>query len=143
MKTLVILTFALALGAGGAANAASALPAHHAVRHTHAKPHLIWTSLRHHGPAHRMSPLARANGQAQYRVADGGGDINLSPSESETPGLIKGDGVAGYGWSNGKTQTVMGVYRRPPEPNLPQKDWIPEGRGAAGVSVNIKLGGGG
>ena len=60
---------------------------------------------------------------------------------SQGPGWIKTDERAGYGVKDGRSETVVGLYRRPMQPILGGPDtFTNEGRGAAGVSLSIPLG---
>ena len=72
-----------------------------------------------------------------YRASD---DESL-PSH---PGWFRSekDKEAGWGVHDGRTQTLVGVYQRPPQPDIPgpQTYHTAEGRGAAGLSLSFKLG---
>jgi len=57
------------------------------------------------------------------------------------PGWFKAPGRAGYGVSKGGTETMVGLYTRPERPDLPGPQiYHTEPRGAAGVSLSLKLG---
>jgi hypothetical protein len=60
----------------------------------------------------------------------------------QRPGWFKGHDEAGWGFTQGRTETMVGLYRRPEEPQLPgpQIYHQPESRGAAGLSISLKLG---
>jgi hypothetical protein len=62
-------------------------------------------------------------------------------SAPDHPGWFKAPGRAGYGMSNGKSETMLGLYTRPERPDLPGPQiYHTEPRGAAGVSLSLKLG---
>lgn len=59
------------------------------------------------------------------------------------PGWFKQGKEAGMGFAQGGGRTMVGVYQRPAPPDIPGPQTLhdPEGRGAAGVSLSLKLGG--
>ncbi|HEY5410579.1 MAG TPA: hypothetical protein VIJ94_07620 [Caulobacteraceae bacterium] len=61
---------------------------------------------------------------------------------SHRPGMFKTHNTAGWGVADGQSQAAVGFYRRPEQPGIPgpQMDGN-EGRGAAGLSFAMKLGG--
>ena len=136
MRSVICWALALSLFA---ANSAWATPAtHHTARHVRARSHPIRIMLRRGPPAHHMSPLALAgaNQHAAPITADGS---DMLPG-SDHPSWLRDRYHAGWGWREGRSETVMGLYRRPAPPILPGPDIIQEGPGAAGVSMSIKLG---
>jgi hypothetical protein len=57
------------------------------------------------------------------------------------PGWFKTPDEAGWGFSQGRTETMVGLYKRPEQPDLPGPQiYHQEGRGAAGLAVSLKLG---
>ncbi len=84
--------------------------------------------------ATRVEPLAvRPKTNLAHIVED-------VPGPTEEPGWFQAQGKTGYGWRNAETQTMFGVYGRPPMPlNLGPKA-APEGKDAAGMSVSVTLG---
>ena len=85
-----------------------------------------------------MSALAAADAQARAQR------VSLAEQDtgpSATPSWFKTKDKAGYGWREGGTETMVGVYRRPSEPDLPGPRIVPDSKGAAGVSIALKLGG--
>jgi hypothetical protein len=138
MKLLIasVLTLVLAAGTGVAVAAPAPHPAHHPrakAAHAHAS-RAVYRSRR------RFSALALAQSRSERARLARASDDQILP-DADHPGWLRDKDHAGWGWSQGRSETVMGVYRRPAEPNLPGPDIVPDSRGAAGVSVNIKLGG--
>ncbi len=86
-------------------------------------------------PMHHISALARAAGQRT-----GFEQVANTTSPPEGVGFIKDHDRGGYGVKKGRDEAVLGLYRRPPDPNLPTPTMYEEGKGAAGVSMSIKLG---
>ena len=139
MCTIVIL---------GALAAAPCLAAPSTAPHAKAHPHrLIKASHRKavtHTPrghvvrAHMSALAAEQDKVRQTRV-------NLTEADtgpSETPSWFKTKDKAGYGWRNRGTETMVGVYKRPEEPDIPGPRIVPDSKGAAGISLSLKLGGG-
>ncbi len=92
--------------------------------------------------SHGLSPLALADGQATDRSARGRSDNDDIVPDPDHPGWVRDRDHAGWGWSHGRTETVMGLYKRNPDPDfLPNADLIQGGHGAAGLAVSFKLGG--
>jgi len=61
--------------------------------------------------------------------------------DGQPSGWFKNEHEAGWGMSRGSTQLVAGLYQRPAQPDIPPPQvYGPEGRGAAGLSLSIKLG---
>lgn len=57
------------------------------------------------------------------------------------PGWFKGDHEAGWGFSNGRATTVVGLYQRPLAPDIPADQvYHTDSRGAVGLSLSFKLG---
>ena len=123
---------ALSVSEAGAAPAKGV----HARAHAH-KTHRLRTTriLRHY------SALARANGAGRVQRISTGSSASESVGQSDGVGFIKDDGHAGYGVRGNNTEAVVGAYRRPPDANLPATDMFHEGKGAAGVSWSVTLGG--
>ncbi len=92
-----------------------------------------------HRRAHRIrlsAPHIRttALGAPLEFVRDDSGD-------GERSGWFKASNQAGWGMSQGGAQTVVGLYQRPSPPDIPGPQVSPaEGRGAAGLSLSVKLG---
>ena len=137
----VVVSIAVAVAAASLALCASEAGAA-PVRRAHARAslgaHRIHR-LRTTRVLHHYSAQARANGQApgMQRIATGASE----PGQSDEVGFIKDADHAGYGMKKDNTEAVVGAYRRPPDPNLPATDMFHEGKGAAGVSWSVKLGG--
>jgi len=108
-------------------------------------PHRL-TRVSHRRPATRRRPIIRAHMSA-LAAADAKAraqHVSLAEQDtgpSEAPSWFKTKDKAGYGWREGGTETMVGVYRRPTEPDLPGPRIAPEAKGAAGVSFALKLGG--
>jgi hypothetical protein len=67
--------------------------------------------------------------------------VSENAGEGQPSGWFKGEHEAGWGMSHGGTQLVAGLYQRPAQPDIPPPQvYGPEGRGAAGLSLSIKLG---
>ena len=90
---------------------------------------------------HHYSALARANGAGRVQRISTGAADGESAGRSDDVGFIKDADHAGYGMRKDNTEAVLGAYRRPADPNLPATDMFHEGKGAAGVSWSVKLGG--
>ena len=92
-------------------------------------------SRRLHLTATRIRPLAPgAPTEVANRTVSDAGHSGWFQSEKEKQ--------AGWGSSQGGAQTVVGFYQCPAEPDIPgpQIYHNPEGRGAAGLSLSLKLG---
>ena len=142
MNRIAVLALIAALGAAGAASASRGvhmrrprLGGHSHSSHIHI-PHPRGSS---HRRGHRLkisaphvgTPVLR--GRTELTSVDAGGS---APS-----GWFKGQHEAGWGMSHGSTQLVAGLYQRPAQPDIPPPQiYGPEGRGAAGLSLSIKLG---
>ncbi len=97
------------------------------VSHRHnRRPHLAATLVHLPAPAKPIEVVNRTDGDA--------GHSGWFQSEK--------DKSAGWGSSQDGTQTVLGVYQRPAHPDIPgpQIYHNPESRGAAGLSLSLKLG---
>ena len=149
MKLLIPLAILTALSAADAASATpqtKPLPARVAlaravVVHRHGQPVRL-TRARAYIVHHGMSPLALASVRASGRVVQPQADDGQVVPDADHPGWLKDKDHAGWGWSDGRTETVMGLYHRNPRPDfIPNGDLIQGGRGAAGVAVSLKLGG--
>lgn len=142
MKGLLPLAMLAALTAADAASAAPrthrpAVHARRAVIH-----HRIRLARTFQPVRHGMSPLALTSAQESGRATRvAAADGQVLP-DTDHPGWLKDKDHAGWGWSDGRAETVMGLYRRNPRPAfVPDADLIQGGRGAAGVAVSVKLGG--
>ena len=99
--------------------------------------------LRTARPLHQYSALARAYGARDGRVQR----VSMAsptPVDSNSPegvGFIKDADHAGYGVKGDHSEALVGAYRRPKDVNLPGTDMYHEGKGAAGVSWSVTLGG--
>ena len=61
---------------------------------------------------------------------------------SDRPGMFKTHDAAGWGVAEGGGQAAVGFYKRPEETGVPAPQiYRHEGRGAAGLSFSMKLGG--
>jgi hypothetical protein len=140
MTRVTILALALALVGADAAAAATLQASYHrssghmhaprprhSFRISHRRPHRIRLSAPHLRPA----PLG-APGEF-VRVAD---------NDDSKDGWFKSRREAGWGVSQGSAQMVAGLYQRPENPDIPGPQTLhtPEGRGAAGLSLSLKLG---
>ncbi len=82
--------------------------------------------------------VAKANPAEKRTVAFHDDAITVAP---DRPGWFKAPDRAGYGVSKGGAETMVGLYTRPERPDLPGPElYQHEGRGAAGVSLSLKLG---
>ena len=137
MKRLIPLTIIATLSVAGAASAAQTTPAHHARRPAvhHAARLIRVDDVRIN---HGMSPLALAN--ASDRRDRRSDDDAVLPGPDH-PGWLKDRDHAGWGWSDGRAETVVGLYKRNPDAEfLRNSDLIQGGHGAAGLAVSFKLG---
>ncbi len=143
MKTLVCV---IALIGSVSLAPAVAAPARH--RATLAPAHrLVPVSTRRHAARPARRHVIRAHMSAAAAAAVNARPTRVSLAEadtgpSETPSWFKEKDKAGYGWRDGGAETMVGVYRRPSQPDLPAPKIRPDGAGAAGVSLSFKLGGG-
>jgi hypothetical protein len=63
------------------------------------------------------------------------------PGDGDKDGWFQAGREAGWGIDQGGAQTVVGLYQRPAQPDIPGPQVSPvEGRGAAGLSLSFKLG---
>ncbi len=139
MKT-PIMTLAVLLGVAagaivGSEAAWAAMPSHH--HHHAARPMLRHglKSVAFHRLAAPMSPQGAVVERAAY-VEDETG------APSDHPGVFKTHDTAGWGVSQGGGQAAVGFYKRPEETGVPAPQMYQnEGRGAAGLSFTMKLGG--
>ena len=133
--SIAVAAASLALCAGEAGAApARGLHARAVAHRTH---RLQTTRVLHH-----YSALARANGQAgRLQRISATSSERESARRSEEIGFIKDSEHTGYGVRSNDSEAVVGAYRRPADPNLPSTDMFHEGKGAAGVSWSMKLGG--
>ena len=141
MKLLLPLAMLAALTAADAASAAS--QTHRPAGHSHrgVVHHRIRLARTLQPVRHGMSPLAQASAQASRATRAAASDGSILP-DADHPGWLKDKDHAGWGWSDGRTETVMGLYHRNPRPDfIPNGDMIQGGRGAGGVAVSLKLGG--
>jgi hypothetical protein len=133
---LVLLVTLLGSGAAWAGR-----PAH---KPPHAKPHVVRAAKhsRHvrKGPIHHRSKAAaiaaaeRTGPRDEARFHDQG----EPPGQ---PGLFKSKDSAGWGFDDGREKTVLGLYKRPDHPDIPDNQvYRHDGRGAAGLSLSFKLG---
>lgn len=86
--------------------------------------------------ARRTTPAAKAAPKRTLALRD-----DTPTGAPDHPGWFKAPGKAGYGVSKGGTETMVGLYTRPQRPDIPGPQMYErEGRGAAGVSLSLKLG---
>ena len=148
MKLLIPLVLLTTLIAVDAASAATPVHrqiarnnAHRAVgRHTG---RLIRASrMRVRVIPHHISALALASANASERaVPPTSDDAPILPGPDH-PGFLRDHDHAGWGWNDGRSQTVMGLYHRNPRPDfVPNADLIQGGNGAAGLQMSFKFGG--
>ena len=146
MKITTILALAAALLTADAATAAARHTRYHrpsshlrgmtvkglhagrAPRHRTRRLHLATA------PAHLRLPAPGAKAEYVSRPGEDSGHSGWFQSETEKQ--------AGWGSSQGGAQTLVGVYQRPAQPDIPgpQIYHTPESRGAAGLSLSLKLG---
>lgn len=95
-------------------------------------------------PIHHRSRLAAlaASQDGRTKPEDGARFEDAATGPSEHPGWFKARHEAGWGFSNDRATTVVGLYQRPGKPDgLPQNPiYHQDSRGAAGVSLSFKLG---
>ena len=141
MKPIAILAALSALFVADIAAAAAAGPAHPR-RAAAASVHKASLGARHRARQHalRMTTPNGAPGESPriYRATDSGQDLPSHPAWFTSEKAKE----AGWGVNDHGTQTVVGLYQRPPRPDIPgpQTYHDPEGRGAAGLSLSFKLG---
>ncbi len=146
MKTLIstiallgTLSSAPAIAATTAkAHRAAPPPSHRMVRASHRR--YSARPARGHVIRAHMSAAAAAAAAGPRTTKVSLADEDTGPST--TPSWFKGKDKAGYGWRDGGAETMVGVYRRPDQPELPAPRIRPDSAGAAGVSLSFKLGGG-
>jgi hypothetical protein len=126
MRVAIAFAAAVSLAAGAAAWAKP--PPHH----QHKRHHRPVAAAAHVSYAQSARSAAKRASYAHSEEASG------APSR---PGWFKSDGREGYGVSHSGAETMVGLYTRPSEPDLPgPKIYHEEPRGAAGLSVSLKLG---
>ena len=132
MKTLAcLLAILMAFGA----ESAIARPAHHP-RAIALRPTIhVRGARRTRRRSTRVLYVSRASDLGLTPAANG--DVDASPDGAH---FIKDKSRAGWGWQGSRSETVLGVYKRPDDPSLPPPDMYQAGKGAAGVSMSIKLG---
>ena len=143
MRPIAALAVLTALFGADVAAAAGASAIHHRlVRHPTVRLHKISLSAHRLARQHptrtaTLSPAADLPTRV-YRSSDTDSDA------SDRAGWFRSekDRQAGWGVHDGATQTVVGLYQRPPQPDIPgpQTYHTAEGRGAAGLSLSFKLG---
>ena len=93
------------------------------------------------GPVHHRSRAAalaasgpaKPHGQARFQEEASGAP--------EHPGLFRSKTSAGWGFDNGRNGAVVGLYKRPDHPDIPDNQiYRHDGSGAAGLSLSFKLG---
>ena len=147
MKLLIPLAMLTALVTVDAASAATAVHRQtpQNARRTvgrHASRLIRASHLRVRVAQHHVSSLALASADASERaVPPTSDDAPILPGPDH-PGFLRDRDHAGWGWSDGHTQTVMGLYRRHSSPNfVPNSDLIQGANGAAGLQMSFKFGG--
>ncbi len=140
MTRLTILAISLALLGADAATAATLQASYHrssghmrsprlphAMRASHRRPHRIRLSATHLRTATLGAP---------------GEFVQVADNDDSRDGWFKSGHEAGWGVSQGSSQMVAGIYQRPQQPDIPGPQTLhtPEGRGAAGLSLSLKLG---
>jgi len=143
MRPIAALVVLAALFSADVAAAAGASAVHHRspARHTAARLHKASQTTHRRARQHptRTATLTAANPPAEIRRA-----ADTDAEASDRSGWFKSekDREAGWGIHRGGSQTVVGLYQRPPQPDIPgpQTYHSPEGRGAAGLSLSFKLG---
>jgi hypothetical protein len=136
------------VGIAGAGGAWAKPPPKHPQPHHRSVVAMAHVSYRkgHKAPSHnthaapaKARPASASPAPSHERTLAMMHDPNGPPDH---PGWFKGHDEAGWGFSQGHTETVVGLYKRPYEPQLPgpQIYHDPESRGAAGVSISLKLG---
>ncbi len=143
MKAVLVLGVLIALvGADIAAARTTAL--HHPHRHHHHVRHARHRHVRRAVPAaahgrarHHYSALALAQLSRRRAAAAAAQD---GAARRRQDGIVRADGHAGWGLQRGRSEAIVGAYRRPPDPNLPAPKMYNESRGAAGVQVTMPLG---
>ena len=144
MKPIAALMVLAALFCADVAVAAGGAEVRHRSPVRHPSPRLHKASrTTHHRPQQHATRTATLGAAAHapagvYRAAD----TDTDRSDREGWFRSEKDREAGWGVHDGATQTVVGLYQRPPQPDIPgpQTYHSPEGRGAAGLSLSFKLG---
>ena len=135
MKTFICLLAILTTFAANAATA-KALRVHAAPSRRHAA-HRTFTHVRIRHARRRSNRVLYVARASDHGLMSSLGGHDDSPRGA---GFIKDKSRAGWGWRGHKSETVLGVYRRPDDPSVPSTDMYHEGKGAAGVSMSIQLG---
>lgn len=140
MKSSILIALVAIAGSvwvtdAGAATRHGAHAGWRAARSTH--------RLRTARPLHHYSALARAYGARDGRVQriSTASPEAVDSDPAEGVGFIKDANHAGYGVKGDHSEALVGAYRRPKDMNLPATDMYHEGKGAAGVSWSVTLGG--
>jgi hypothetical protein len=137
MKT-PIMTLAVLLGvAAGAAVGSDAWAARPAQHHHHAASSKFRHGLRT-AAFHRLGAPESQQGAVVERAAYSQDEAG----PTDRPGMFKTHDAAGWGVAEGGGQAAVGFYKRPEETGVPAPQMYQhEGRGAAGLSFSMKLGG--
>jgi hypothetical protein len=133
---LVLLVTLLGSGAAWARTPAPKPP--------HAKPHMTRASThsRHvrKGPIHHRSRAAAISAAEHGKPGDEA-RFHDQAGPPGHPGLFKSRDSAGLGFDNGHTDAIVGLYKRPDHPDIPDNQvYRHDSRGAAGLSLSFKLG---
>ena len=135
MKTFICL-LAILMTCGADAAMAKAVRVHASPGRHHAS-HRTATHVRGLHARRRSSRVLYVARASDQGLMSSLGGHDGSPRGA---GFIKDKTRAGWGWQGHKSETVLGVYRRPDDPSVPGPDMYHEGKGAAGVSMSIQLG---
>ena len=139
MRPIAILAALSVLAAADVAAAAASPAAHAATAKVHKASRIVRHRPRQHALRVTTTPSATTDAPAGvYRTAESDQGLPTHPSWFRS----EKDREAGWGVNDHGTQAVVGLYQRPPHPDIPgpQTYHNPEGRGAAGLSLSFKLG---
>jgi len=139
MRRWGILTIVAALAFAGGAEARGLSGGRHRPAMHLRRPHLGRVS---HRRSHRLHAISQSSVAASAAAPVRTYAANDVAGAAGQPGWFKSDHEAGWGMRDGGTRTVVGLYQRPAQPGIPgpQIYHDPEGRGAAGLSLSLKLG---
>jgi len=142
MRRITILALALALVGGEAATAGTLQASYH-----RSSGHVRMPKLHHYSfrVSHRRPHRIRlAEPHLRTATLGAGGEFVRTADSEDAPkdGWFKSQREAGWGVNRGGAQMVAGLYQRPGQPDIPGPQTLhtPEGSGAAGLSLSLKLG---
>ena len=139
MTRPIFLALAVALLGADAASAAT-LQASYNTSSSPIRPARMQRAVR---VSHRPHRIRLSEPQLRTATLGAPGEfVRVADNDDSRDGWFKSRHEAGWGVSQGSTQMVAGLYQRPQQPDIPgpQTQHTQEGRGAAGLSLSLKLG---